>query len=255
MTDRIKRAFDEVRASDEVKENTLRFVTRRSRPGFGKRLCGFLLVPAALALFLAGAAAWLYYTPISVISIDVNPSVELGVNRFERIISVEGFGEDGKALAEKLDIRNMNYEKALSEILDEDDIASRLSMSETVVISVVSIEDGEQSALIAENVEANTAGTENIYCHHSSYEQVADAHSQGFSYGKYLAFLEAKEDNPELTADEAKDLSMRELHELCGHGSNNADNGCKNSSVSSSVSSNENTGGGHHHGYGHRRNG
>ncbi len=247
MTDKIKRAFDEVRASDEVKEDTLRFVTRRSRLDPIKGLCRFLIVPAAIALFLAGAAAWLYYTPISVISIDVNPSVELGINRFERIISVVGFGDDGKALAQKLDVRNMNYETALSEILDEDDIASRLSMSETVVISVVSIEDGEQSALIAENVEANTAGTENIYCHHSSYEQVADAHSQGFSYGKYLAFLEAKEDNPELTADDAKDLSMRELHELCGHGSDNSDN--------NSECSNENTGGGHHHGYGHHADG
>ncbi len=243
MTDRIKRAFAEVHASDTLKENTLRSVThgyRRSKAS----LVQYLLIPAVFALFAGTAAAWLYFTPISVISIDVNPSVELGVNRFERVISVEGFGEDGRALAGKLDVQNMNYEEALSAVLDEDDIASRLSGSEAVVISVVCLEDGEQSALIARNIETSTADTENIYCHHSSYENVAGAHSQGLSYGKYLAYLEAKKNNPELTADDAKDLTMRDLHELCG----------KHSDADESYNTDESCyteDSGYHHGSGH----
>ncbi len=219
MTDKIKRAFGEVRAPDELKADALEFVTRKSRRASKTRaLCGIIITAAAaLALFVGLGTARLYFTPVSVISIDVNPSVELGVNRFERVISVEGFGEDGKVLARKLDVRYKNYEDALSEILDGEDFANYLSESETVVISVVNFEDGEQSALIAENVEAQTAGAENIYCHHSRYEDVAAAHSQGLSYGKYLAFLEAKEDNPQLTVDDIKGLSMHELHELTHH--------------------------------------
>ncbi len=249
MTDRIKRAFAEVHASDTLKENTLRSVThgyRRSKAS----LVQYLLIPAVFALFAGTAAAWLYFTPISVISIDVNPSVELGVNRFERVISVEGFGEDGRALAGKLDVQNMNYEEALSAVLDEDDIASRLSGSEAVVISVVCLEDGEQSALIARNIETSTADTENIYCHHSSYENVAGAHSQGLSYGKYLAYLEAKKNNPELTADDAKDLTMRDLHELCGQG-HGGENSCANADDSADESC-FTADSGYHHGNGHR---
>lgn len=251
MTDRIKRAFAEVRASDTLKENTLRRITRGYRPK--ANLGGYLLIPAAIALF-SGAAAWLYFTPISVISIDVNPSVELGVNRFERVISAEGFGEDGRSLAEKLEVSGMNYKDALSEVLDEEDIASRLSAGEAVVISVVSLQDGEQSALIAENVELDTADTENIYCHHSSYEYVAEAHSHGLSYGKYLAFLEAEKENPGLTPDDAKNLTMRDLHELCGHEHGGDDTAYESDGTDESdftAGNGYHHDGGHHYGNGH----
>ena len=30
-------------------------------------------------------------TPVSAVSIDVNPSIELGVNRFDRVVAVEGY--------------------------------------------------------------------------------------------------------------------------------------------------------------------
>ena len=30
-------------------------------------------------------------TPTAYISIDINPSLELGINRFDRIVSVEGY--------------------------------------------------------------------------------------------------------------------------------------------------------------------
>ena len=46
---------------------------------------------------------WLYFTPTMEISVDINPSIELGVNRFDRVISVDGYNEDGQALAQLLD--------------------------------------------------------------------------------------------------------------------------------------------------------
>ena len=41
----------------------------------------------------------IYYTPITVISVDINPSVELGVNRFDRVISVSAFNSEADEIA------------------------------------------------------------------------------------------------------------------------------------------------------------
>mgnify|MGYP006964182038 CR=1 FL=1 len=54
-----------------------------------------LSVAACLLLLFLGGRQF-YFIPTVKISIDINPSMELGVNRFDRIVSVEGYNDDGK---------------------------------------------------------------------------------------------------------------------------------------------------------------
>ena len=41
-----------------------------------------------------------------------------------------------------------------------------------------------------------------------------DAHEAGLSFGKYRAYLELKELDPDITPDDIRDLSMREIQDL-----------------------------------------
>ena len=113
MYDRIKEAFDQVTASEELKSQTKAYLAQKSRRPR-------LVIPAAIvAVFLLLCGGYyLYFIPTATISIDINPSLELSINRFDRVISVEGYNSDGKMLADTLDIRFMNYQDAITELME-----------------------------------------------------------------------------------------------------------------------------------------
>ncbi len=68
---------------------------------------------------------YLYYnsTPYVVLTIDINPSIEIKLNRFNRVIEVSGLNEDGDTFLSGMDINKMPlndflemiYEKGLEE--------------------------------------------------------------------------------------------------------------------------------------------
>lgn len=61
----------------------------------------------------------LYATPVSWIDVDINPSVELGMNLFQRVVSVEAMNEDGDALVSGLELRGKPANSAVSALVME----------------------------------------------------------------------------------------------------------------------------------------
>lgn len=51
-------------------------------------------------------------------------------------------------------------------------------------------------------------------CHGAHEDEVSDAHDQGLSYGKYRMLLQIQELDPSVTADDVRDMTMREMREL-----------------------------------------
>ncbi len=50
----------------------------------------------------------------------MNPSIELGINRFDKVVSVAGCNADGEALAAALDIKYLDYDAALEQVLSSE---------------------------------------------------------------------------------------------------------------------------------------
>ena len=216
MRDELRKAFDSVRASRELKENTLERVMGnrggRRRPAAAARRG--LAAAACLVLALAGwGGYWLYFTPTAAISIDVNPSLELGINRFDRVVSVEGYNADGQALAAQLSVTHLNYEQAVEQILDTQEIAALLAQDEVLTITVTGSDEG-QCGRILSCVEAETAQSPNIHCQSARQEEVEAAHDLGLSYGKYRAYLEVLALDPTVTPEEIQGMTMREIREM-----------------------------------------
>lgn len=213
MRDEIKKAFGAVQADAALREGTKEFLAQRLYCRPARRLR-----PAPLLACLALAAAvWgggrYYYTPRLTVSIDVNPSLELGINGLNRVISVEGFNPDGEAWAETLDLKYKDSTAALEEILASDELAGYLSADELVSIAVVSGE-GEAGEKLLAFLEEETAGQENIYCCSASYQELAPAHELGLSYGKYRACLTLQSLDPELELEEICHMTMRQIHDM-----------------------------------------
>ena len=265
--EKLKAAFDQVRAEEKLKERTKEYLSEKVYARKKKRtspLRNFAAAAAcALLVFLAGGS-YLYFTPTAYISVDVNPSLELGINRFDRIVSVTGYNEDGKALADSLDLKYMDYSDALEALLADQDMEVYLSDNADVVLTVAGKSES-QSSQILETVESCVSDHENVHCHSGDTEEIHHAHNAGLSFGKYQAYLTLKELDPSVTLEEIQDMTMSQIRELIQAYSqeDSQGNSRKNSSDSTDDSSDaaqESTGSGDsseifqhgHHGYGHK---
>lgn len=238
MRDELKTALDKVTADDALKQSTRAFLARqtrdygaaKSRPRVRRLAAAF----ACLALVVVGGTGyWAYFSPTCAISIDINPSVELGVNRFDKVVSIEGFGEDGRALAESLDVRFLSYTDALDCLLANPTVEDYLAQDEVMSIAVAGGNQGQADAILA-HAETCTQGTENVYCHAANAEEVEHAHEAGLSFGKYQAFLRLQALDPSVTAEDVQGLTMREIQDwidrLSGDSQNTASGGAGNGS-------------------------
>ena len=85
-----------------------------SNPSVGKALSA----AACLAVICTAAFGYhLYYTPASYVYMDINPSVRLDLNCFERVIDVVPLNEDAEALLSNLTIRKGTTEDCMNTIV------------------------------------------------------------------------------------------------------------------------------------------
>lgn len=215
MTNNImKEIFGPIRADEQLKERTKAFLAKKTRryARAGEKKRGRRAYAVACALLMLLGGRWLYFTPTAKISIDINPSIELGVNRLDRVILVDGLNEDGQALSRALDVKHRHYAEAVEQIVHCDSIAALLSGDEVMVITVIGA-DGRQSAQILSDVELCTANQSNTHCYFARPEEVAAAHETGLSCGKYRAFLELQLLDPEITPEAVQGMTMREIRD------------------------------------------
>lgn len=213
MNKAFKELIGPIRAEEELKDRTRAFLAEKTRGYTGMRRYRVYAVACVCMVLVLFGGRLLYFTPTARISIDINPSIELGINRFNRVISVNGFSEDGQELSDTLDIKNRNYTEAIDQIINCDSIAAMLSGDEVMTITVIG-SDGQQSAQILSDVEMCTAKQSNTYCYFALPEEVAAAHETGLSCGKYRAFLELQLLDPEITPETVHGMTMREIRDL-----------------------------------------
>jgi len=79
-------------------------------------------VAAAAACVLLSVGTWAYASPYSYVSMDVNPSLEFTVNRFDRVLNVKAMNEDGQDILNNISIKklkNRTITDALNQSVDQ----------------------------------------------------------------------------------------------------------------------------------------
>lgn len=235
-------AFASIHATEQLKQNTLDFLqARRSGNRSDRRpsrvyatLCCTLL-----AVVLCGIGGYhLYLSPVSYISVDVNPSVELGLNRLDRVVTVAAYNEDGASVLQDLNLTHKPYTQAIELLLANDTFAGYLTQDARLSFTVVSDKEAE---LLTGIQQCHGYAQAQAECHSGQAQLVEDAHHNGLSFGKYQAILELAQYDPSITPEEYRDLSMAEIRDrLCQY------QDCGD------MGGNGGRGGGHHGGHGHR---
>lgn len=73
----------------------------------------------AVVVLLSSVTAWAYCTPYSYVSLDVNPSIEFSVNRFNRVLSTKAVNSDGADILNGLDLNNKAIDQAVKSTVDK----------------------------------------------------------------------------------------------------------------------------------------
>ena len=168
---------------------------------------------------MLSTGVYAYYTPYSYVSVDINPSLELSVNRFDKVIDVHAFNEDAQKLIDtSANIKNKGIDIALEQIIDNaaDKGYLKKNAENSVMIVVSSSSKKEEAALTDKISKASTAAMSKVS---SSYEVILEktqvesfkkAHKDNISPGKVILANEFKEAKPELNEEEIKQMPLQQ---------------------------------------------
>lgn len=114
-----------------------------------------LAASAAATILIVGAGVYAYATPYSYVSLDVNPSIEYEVNRFDRVIDVTAVNDDGAEIINNLDLENKTIDEAIEDTITEINEQGYFPEGETggVVISTSNDEDADKAEELANDLE------------------------------------------------------------------------------------------------------
>ena len=162
----------------------------------------------------------LYYTPTSLISIDINPSIELTLNRFDRVIGVRYFNNEGKDVLSSIKLIHRKYEQAIDVLMASSALTPYLAAEEVLItFTVQSDNPGRDNAILDMlNHEVESLSRQHSALHGNceviSRELVNEAHAKGVSPGKYGALLKLKESKPDINIDNYREMSLREIMKI-----------------------------------------
>lgn len=214
MNNRIKRAFDQIRAEETLKNSTKDYLRQEMQHCSKHTAFSYRYVLCAAACFffvlLGLGGCYMYFTPVSVISIDINPSVEWGINRFDKIVSVKNYNEDGKELSDSLNVAYKDYSEALSLLVENPVVENYLSRDEYLSVTIVGKNSSRKNEML-ETVRSCISEIKNAHCSSADYSQLEAAHETGLSCGKYKAYLILKSLDPNITPQDIQQMTMKEI--------------------------------------------
>lgn len=207
----IRNSMKEIKASEELKADTLRYLKEqrnvRSIPAV-HHFARYVFVAACLLLALGLGGYSVYRRPVSYISIDVNPSIELGINRFERVVSVNAYNEDGQDVLKSASLKNIPYEEAIKKLLSDEFYSGFLTKDSVLVFTVIS---DSPDTMIEEINEGGAGLMYRAKMYISDMDCLEEAHQHDMSFGKYRAYQELAQYDETVTVEDCHGMSIGEI--------------------------------------------
>ncbi|MCM1262357.1 MAG: hypothetical protein NC313_06510 [Butyrivibrio sp.] len=217
MQNEIRKSMENIRATEAMKQNTLHYLeaqkTRQNRSAYSRKPYAMLryAVIAICVFLLTGTGAYsIYNRPISYISIDVNPSIELAVNRFDRVVSAKGYNTDAQDILQHVSLKNISYMQAIDRLLQDTYYSQFLNQDSLLVVTVIA----ENSDEMMEQINAsNSLQALGALVYSSDTASMNEAHQHEMSFGKYRAFLELSQYDANITVEDCHGMSMDEIQD------------------------------------------
>ncbi|GAE89280.1 anti-sigma factor domain-containing protein [Acetivibrio straminisolvens] len=154
------------------------------------------------------------------IDLDINPSLELVINKKETIINAKALNNDAKSILDEADPKDMLLYDALSKILDISKKKGYINSDNNIVLFSASISSNEDNAserdkgiqeIISTLKDAAEDAGVTFQIIPSTEEDRQRALEQSLSMGRYAIYTKAAEEGINLDLEDARNLSVSEI--------------------------------------------
>ncbi|WP_329933376.1 hypothetical protein [Slackia isoflavoniconvertens] len=175
----------------------------------GGRIAAIAACLTLVACLIGGVADFL--RPVAYVGIDVNPSVELTLNRFDVVVGTCALNDDGQQALDGVPCMWRAFDDAARDL----DGAMRAIAGEGAVVEVSIDCDNENryAALAAQSNDCFGCNGE-AHCDRTNAEERQAAHNLGMGVAKYRAYQALQEVGIDISTEECASMSMRELRDL-----------------------------------------
>ena len=213
---KIRDAFEGIHADTQMKETTKQFLAEkyeeRQKKFFRPVFKRAMPVVCVLLLFLIGVGGYSWIqAPAAYVSIDINPSIELVLNRFDKVLSAVAYNAEGEEILESLSLKGKKYTAAIDAIMENGCMKGYLTEKSELVFTIAADDDkGNELKAGVEYCSSHMGhASESIYV---DKEIVSEAHDHGCSLGKYYAYLRLSQYDDSVTVDDCRNMSMSKIH-------------------------------------------
>lgn len=192
-------------------------------------------VAAAAALMMAAAPfgyqSWALAQPVAVVTVDINPSVELTLNKQDTVIGVKGVNADGEQVLKDVDWKGQDLTNVIQQVTAEAIDEEKLDPADeagAVVVAVAPAKDEELPTEVADSIRDDAAeavsdvlddeakaDNESRKAHVTVLEATAAerqaAAEAGLTPGKYLIWKQIQEKLPEVQAADLLEMGPGKL--------------------------------------------
>ena len=197
--------FNRIHADQKLKERVKEVISMKEKEEVKvvsmKRGGKFgLALGMAAAFVILLAAGYIYYQrPVSYVSLDINPSVELQLNFMDRVVGSSAENADGEALLAGLRVQNLSVDSAISSLVQNAYDKGYVNEDGSTVISVTAITDDEEKA---SELQVKTQNGVAI---------AMEAKEAGVSPGKYKLMKSLEVLDPEIDIEQYRNAKVNEI--------------------------------------------
>ena len=261
MITRFKSALNQIKAEDALISKTevyLKDSLTKNRNSKINKFINWRLLPVKKKLAIAtcclaviltlggGSGVYGYYqTPVSYLSLDINPSVELGINISGRVVKVEGYNDDGKNILIGINVKGSDAKTAVDTLVKSAVNKGYIAKDGSSVISLTSETDDKNTATNLET-EAEAGAKEALTTSGEKAEVLKDnvalarrdeARKLGITPGKLNLIQKLQKVDPAATVDQYKDAAVKDIMKAI---QNNTDKGAVNNANNGTVNNTNN---------------
>lgn len=175
---------------------------------------GIVFAMICVLLFGIGGYGYSYAAPKDYLTLDINPSVKLTTNRYDKVIKAEALNSDGETISKELKIKNKNVKEAIKLLVEsavdngyiakDDENAVMLASTSDEILDEA--ENGVDEGLKEEEIENTEIIKENI-----NKERFDEAERLGISPGKVNLIQKLQAVLPEANLDDYANSSVKDI--------------------------------------------
>ncbi|MEG2584479.1 MAG: hypothetical protein RSA27_08230 [Oscillospiraceae bacterium] len=212
MKNDIKDAFLNIKAEEKLKDSTKSAIYKNSekRKPFFKPIMASV---CAACIIIASFGGYSINAKTSTISIDINPSVELRLNVYERIIEAVGINEDGKKVVENLNVKYNTIDEATRKILKSATEKNLLSPNADIAVSSKNENQAEEITKKCHDSLSGHHSFGNITNTVVDDETLTEANEYQISVNKLLAIKELQKYDDSVNVEQYRHIKTRDIKE------------------------------------------